>query len=174
MGTIASQQLSEDESELHCPQCKNIDLDIDSSFSMQLSIIKCLDCGFYFEGKCDEETLIKRFKKKFKTDDLAVTKSLTKPKKENVMNKSQLIARITEQAGINKTQATAALQAVETGVIDTLASGGKVELKGFGTFSIKERAERTGRNPQTGEAIQIPAKKAPIFKAGKALKDAVN
>ena len=66
MGTIASQQLSEDESELHCPQCKNIDLDIDSSFSMQLSIIKCLDCGFYFEGKCDEETLIKRFKKKFK------------------------------------------------------------------------------------------------------------
>nr|DAH54871.1 MAG TPA: DNA binding protein [Caudoviricetes sp.] len=174
MGTIASQQLSEDESELHCPQCKNIDLDIDSSFSMQLSIIKCLDCGFYFEGKCDEETLIKRFKKKFKTDDLAVSKSLTKPKKENVMNKSQLIARITEQAGINKTQATAALQAVETGVIDTLASGGKVELKGFGTFSIKERAERTGRNPQTGEAIQIPAKKAPIFKAGKALKDAVN
>ena len=90
------------------------------------------------------------------------------------MNKSELIARIAEQAGINKTQATAALQAVETGVVDTLANGGKVELKGFGTFSVKERAERTGRNPQTGEAIQIPAKKAPIFKAGKALKDAVN
>lgn len=89
------------------------------------------------------------------------------------MNKSELIARIAEQAGINKTQATAALQAVETGVVDTLANGGKVELKGFGTFSVKERAERTGRNPQTGEAIQIPAKKAPIFKAGKALKDAV-
>ena len=173
MGTIASQQLSEDESELHCPQCKNIDLDIDSSFSMQLSIIKCLDCGFYFEGKCDEETLIKRFKKKFKTDDLAVSKS-TKPKKENSMNKSELIARITEQAGINKTQATAALQAVETGVIDTLANGGKVELKGFGTFSVKERAERTGRNPQTGEPIQIAASKTPTFKAGKAFKDAVN
>ena len=173
MGTIASQQLSEDESELHCPQCKNIDLDIDSSFSMQLSIIKCLDCGFYFEGKCDEETLIKRFKKKFKTDDLAVTKS-TKPKKENSMNKSELIARIAEQAGINKTQATAALQAVETGVVDTLANGGKVELKGFGTFSVKERAERTGRNPQTGEAIQIAASKTPTFKAGKAFKDAVN
>ena len=90
------------------------------------------------------------------------------------MNKSELIARIAEQAGINKTQATAAMQAVETGVIDTLANGGKVELKGFGTFSVKERAERTGRNPATGEAIQIPAKKAPIFKAGKALKDAVN
>ena len=90
------------------------------------------------------------------------------------MNKSELIARIAEQAGINKTQATAAMQAVETGVIDTLANGGKVELKGFGTFSVKERAERTGRNPATGEAIQIHAKKAPIFKAGKALKDAVN
>lgn len=173
MGTIASQQLSEDESELHCPQCKNIDLDIDSSFSMQLSIIKCLDCGFYFEGKCDEETLIKRFKKKFKTDGLAASKS-TKPKKENSMNKSELIARIAEQAGINKTQATAAMQAVETGVVDTLANGGKVELKGFGTFSVKERAERTGRNPQTGEAIQIAASKTPTFKAGKAFKDAVN
>ena len=90
------------------------------------------------------------------------------------MNKSELIARIAEQAGINKTQATAAMQAVETGVIDTLANGGKVELKGFGTFSVKERAERTGRNPQTGEEITIKASKAPYFKAGKALKDAVN
>ena len=90
------------------------------------------------------------------------------------MNKSELIARIAEQAGINKTQATAALQAVETGVVDTLANGGKVELKGFGTFSIKERAERTGRNPQTGEPIQIAASKTPTFKAGKAFKDAVN
>lgn len=90
------------------------------------------------------------------------------------MNKSELIARIAEQAGINKTQATAALQAVETGVVDTLANGGKVELKGFGTFSVKERAERTGRNPQTGEAIQIAASKTPTFKAGKAFKDAVN
>lgn len=90
------------------------------------------------------------------------------------MNKSELIARIAEQADINKTQATAALQAVETGVVDTLANGGKVELKGFGTFSVKERAERTGRNPQTGEPIQIAASKTPTFKAGKAFKDAVN
>lgn len=90
------------------------------------------------------------------------------------MNKSELIARIAEQAGINKTQATAALQAVETGVVETLANGGKVELKGFGTFSVKERAERTGRNPQTGEPIQIAASKTPTFKAGKAFKDAVN
>ena len=89
------------------------------------------------------------------------------------MNKSQLIASIVAAAGINKVQATAALQAVETGVIDTLANGGKVELKGFGTFSVKERAERTGRNPQTGEPIQIAASKTPTFKAGKAFKDAV-
>ena len=90
------------------------------------------------------------------------------------MNKSQLIANVATAAGITKTQATAALQAVETGVIDTLANGGKVELKGFGTFSVKERAERTGRNPQTGEPIQIAASKTPTFKAGKAFKDAVN
>lgn len=90
------------------------------------------------------------------------------------MNKSQLIASIATAAGINKAQATAVLQAVETGVIDTLANGGKVELKGFGTFSVKERAERTGRNPQTGEPIQIAASKTPTFKAGKAFKDAVN
>lgn len=172
MGTIASQQLSEDESELHCPQCKNIDLDIDSSFSMQLSIIKCLDCGFYFEGKCDEETLIKRFKKKFKTDDLAVSKS-TKPKKENSMNKSELIAKIAEKSGLNQKDAGKALDGLTQAVSDALANGEDVTLVGFGTFSVKERAARTGRNPQTGEEIQIAASKVPSFKAGKALKDAV-
>ena len=173
MGTIASQQLSEDESELHCPQCKNIDLDIDSSFSMQLSIIKCLDCGFYFEGKCDEETLIKRFKKKFKTDDLAASKSLTKPKKENSMNKSELIAKIAEKSGLNQKDAGKALDGLTQAVSDALANGEDVTLVGFGTFSVKERAARTGRNPQTGEEIQIAASKVPSFKAGKALKDAV-
>ena len=174
MGTIASQQLSEDESELHCPQCKNIDLDIDSSFSMQLSIIKCLDCGFYFEGKCDEETLIKRFKKKFKTDDLAASKSLTKPKKENSMNKSELIAKIAEKSGLNQKDAGKALDGLTQAVSDALANGENVTLVGFGTFSVKERAARTGCNPQTGEEIQIAASKVPSFKAGKALKDAVN
>ncbi len=173
MGTIASQQLSEDESELHCPQCKNIDLDIDSSFSMQLSIIKCLDCGFYFEGKCDEETLIKRFKKKFKTDDLAASKS-TKPIKENVMNKSELIAKIAEKSGLNQKDAGKALDGLTQAVSDALANGEDVTLVGFGTFKVTERKAKKGRNPATGEAIQIPAKKAPIFKAGKALKDAVN
>lgn len=90
------------------------------------------------------------------------------------MNKSELIEHIAKSAGINKTQATAALQAVETGVIDTLVNGGQVTLTGFGTFSVKDRAARTGRNPKTGEEIQIAASKVPTFKAGKGLKDAVN
>ena len=172
MGTIASQQLSEDESELHCPQCKNIDLDIDSSFSMQLSIIKCLDCGFYFEGKCDEETLIKRFKKKFKTDDLAVSKS-TKPKKENSMNKSELIARIADDTGLAKAKVTEVVDLIGKVITEELKHGDGLSIVGFGTFKVTERKAKKGRNPATGEAIQIPAKKAPIFKAGKALKDAV-
>lgn len=174
MGTIASQQLSEDESELHCPQCKNIDLDIDSSFSMQLSIIKCLDCGFYFEGKCDEETLIKRFKKKFKTDGLAASKSLTKPKKENIMNKSELIARIADDTGLAKAKVTEVVDLIGKVITEELKHGDGLSIVGFGTFKVTERKAKKGRNPATGEAIQIPAKKAPIFKAGKALKDAVN
>ena len=111
---------------------------------------------------------------KSKTDDLAASKSLTKPKKENVMNKSQLIAKIATDAGLTKVQATAALQAVEVGIIEALVNGDEVTMVGFGTFKVTERKAKKGRNPATGEAIQIPAKKAPIFKAGKALKDAVN
>ncbi|WP_149931195.1 HU family DNA-binding protein [Acinetobacter soli] len=90
------------------------------------------------------------------------------------MNKSELINHIAKTAGLTKAQATAALQAVETGVIDTLANGGQVSLVGFGTFSIKDRAARTGRNPKTGEELLIAASKVPTFKAGKALKEAVN
>lgn len=90
------------------------------------------------------------------------------------MNKSELINHIAASAGISKTQATAALQAVETGVIDTLANGGEVTLVGFGTFKVTDRAARTGRNPKTGEEIQIAASKTPTFKAGKAFKEALN
>ena len=90
------------------------------------------------------------------------------------MNKSELIQHIATAAGINKTQATAALQAFETAVIDSLANGETLELKGFGTFKITDRAERQGRNPKTGETLTIPATKSPTFKAGKAFKDAVN
>ena len=89
------------------------------------------------------------------------------------MNKTDLVNHIATTAGLSKTQATAALQAFETAVVDTLANGGTVALTGFGNFAIKERAARVGRNPQTGETIQIAASKVPSFKAGKALKDAV-
>lgn len=89
------------------------------------------------------------------------------------MNKTDLVNHIATTAGLSKTQATAALQAFETAVVDTLANGGTVALTGFGTFAVKERAARAGRNPKTGETIQIAAAKVPGFKAGKALKDAV-
>lgn len=89
------------------------------------------------------------------------------------MNKSDLIAKIATDAGLTKTQATAAMQAVEVGITEALVNGEEVTLIGFGTFKVTERQAKTGRNPQTGEAIQIPAKKVPTFKAGKALKDAV-
>ena len=90
------------------------------------------------------------------------------------MNKTELTDVIAEHADISKTAAGAALEAVIDGVTNALKQGDQVTLVGFGTFSVRERAERTGRNPQTGESITIKAAKIPNFKAGKALKDAVN
>lgn len=90
------------------------------------------------------------------------------------MNKSELIAAIAEQAEISRKDAENALKAFTDVVTQELVKGNKVQLVGFGTFEISERAARTGRNPQTGEEMQIAASKAPKFKAGKALKDAVN
>lgn len=90
------------------------------------------------------------------------------------MNKSQLIAVIAEGAEISKASANRALDTFIDAVQAELAQGGKVELVGFGTFSITERAERQGRNPSTGETITIPASKVPKFKPGKNFKDAVN
>lgn len=90
------------------------------------------------------------------------------------MNKSELIKHIASTASLTQAQATAALNAFESGVTKALAAGDDVALIGFGTFSVKERAARTGRNPKTGEEIQIAAAKAPTFKAGKGLKEAVN
>ena len=89
------------------------------------------------------------------------------------MNKSQLIKNIAASANLTQAQATAALQALETSIIDELANGGEVALTGFGTFKVTERAARTGRNPKTGETLEIAASKVPSFKAGKALKEAV-
>ncbi len=90
------------------------------------------------------------------------------------MNKNDLIANVAEASGLSKADAGAAVDAVLQSVTDALAGGGEIRLVGFGTFSVANRAATTGRNPRTGEAIQIPASKQPKFKAGKALKEAVN
>lgn len=90
------------------------------------------------------------------------------------MNKSELIEAIAASADIPKAAAGRALDAMINSVTDSLKQGDSVALVGFGTFSIKERAARTGRNPQTGKTIEISAANVPSFKAGKALKDAVN
>ena len=90
------------------------------------------------------------------------------------MNKAELVAAMAEQAGLSKKVAEEALKAFTDVVSDELKNGGKVQLVGFGTFEVSERAAREGRNPQSGEVMKIAASKAPKFKAGKALKDLVN
>ena len=90
------------------------------------------------------------------------------------MNKTELIAAIAEQAEISKKDAEKAFKAFVDVVTEQLKEGEKVQLVGFGTFEVSERAAREGRNPQTGKTMKIAACKAPKFKAGKALKDAVN
>ena len=90
------------------------------------------------------------------------------------MNKAELIDKVAVAAELNKTSAARAVEAVLDGVAAALKNGEQVTLSGFGTFSVTARAARTGRNPRTGEAIDIPASKNPKFKAGKGLKDAVN
>ena len=90
------------------------------------------------------------------------------------MNKTELVASIAEKAAISKKDAEKALAAFVDTVSVELKAGGKIQLVGFGTFEVRERAARTGKNPRTGEKIQIAASKNPVFKAGKALKDAIN
>ena len=90
------------------------------------------------------------------------------------MNKSQLIDKIAAGADISKAAAGRAVDSMIDAVTEALKKDDQVALVGFGTFSVRERSARTGRNPQTGETIQIAAAKVPSFKAGKALKDAVN
>ncbi len=89
------------------------------------------------------------------------------------MTKNELVEKIAGGAGISKKEAEAALEAVTAGISGALASGDNVKVVGFGTFTVSQRQARTGRNPKTGEAINIPASKAVRFKAGKGLKDAV-
>ena len=90
------------------------------------------------------------------------------------MNKVELIAAVAEKAGLSKKDAEKAVAAVVSSIEGALANGDKVQLIGFGTFEVRERAARTGRNPQTKETIEIAASKQPVFKAGQALKNAIN
>ncbi|MDF9467339.1 HU family DNA-binding protein [Bacillus sp. FSL K6-0273] len=89
------------------------------------------------------------------------------------MNKTELIKNVAQNAEISQKEATVVVQTVLESITNTLAAGEKVQLIGFGTFEVRERAARTGRNPQTGEEMQIAASKVPAFKAGKELKEAV-
>ncbi len=89
------------------------------------------------------------------------------------MNKAELIAAVAEKAGLSKKDSEAAVTAALDVITAALQEGDKVQLVGFGSFEVKPRAARTGRNPKTKEAIEIPASKVPVFKAGKALKDIV-
>ncbi len=90
------------------------------------------------------------------------------------MNKSELIAEVAAKAEITKKDADAAVNAVVETITKTLKKGDKVQLVGFGTFEVRNRSARVGRDPRTNKEIKIPASKAPAFKAGKALKDTVN
>jgi len=90
------------------------------------------------------------------------------------VTKTELVNSMAEKAGLSKADTEKALKAFVDTVTDALQDSDKISLVGFGTFSVGERAARTGKNPQTGAALQIPAAKVPKFKAGKALKDAVN
>lgn len=89
------------------------------------------------------------------------------------MNKTELVAAVAAKAELSKKDAEAAVKAVVDSISEALADGDKVALVGFGTFDVKTRAARTGKNPRTGEVIEIPAAKVPSFKAGSVLKDAV-
>jgi len=91
-----------------------------------------------------------------------------------LMNKSELIAEVAAKADITKKDAEAAVNAVVASITEELKKGEKVQLVGFGTFEVRQRGARIGRDPRTNKEIKIPASKAPAFKAGKALKDTVN
>lgn len=90
------------------------------------------------------------------------------------MNKAELVTAVSDKAGISKKDAEAAVKAFTDVVTEELKKGEKIQMVGFGTFEVSERAERVGRTPRTKKEIKIPASRAPKFKAGKALKDAIN
>lgn len=89
------------------------------------------------------------------------------------MNKVELVSSVAEKSGLSKKDSEKAVSAVLDSIVETVATGEKVQLVGFGTFEVRERQQRTGRNPRTKEEIIIPASKQPVFKAGKSFKDSV-
>lgn len=89
------------------------------------------------------------------------------------MTKKELINYVAEKSNLSKKDAETAVNAVFDGIVEALKTDGKIQLVGFGSFEVKERAARTGFNPATGAAIEIPASKVPVFKAGKALKESI-
>lgn len=95
-------------------------------------------------------------------------------KEVNLVNKSQLVKSVADKSGLTQKDVDKALNSLIETITEALSSGEKVQLVGFGTFETRERGARTGRNPRTGEEIDIPARVVPAFKPGKALKDAVN
>ncbi|MEN8236215.1 MAG: HU family DNA-binding protein [Pseudomonadota bacterium] len=90
------------------------------------------------------------------------------------MNKAELITHVADETGLSKANSERAVNSVFQGIAKALGTGGKASFVGFGTFSVIDRASRSGRNPRTGETIQIPASRQPKFKAGKELREAVN
>ncbi|MFA7468935.1 MAG: HU family DNA-binding protein [Desulfotomaculaceae bacterium] len=90
------------------------------------------------------------------------------------MNKTELVSAVAEKANLTKKESERVINALFASIEEALSQGDKVQLVGFGTFEVRDREARKGRNPQTGEEIEIPATKVPAFKAGKALKDAVS
>jgi DNA-binding protein HU-beta len=103
----------------------------------------------------------------------AVKAAREKQPRRVIMNKTELINAVAETSGLTKKDSEVALNAILDTIQNAMKSGDKVQLVGFGSFEVKERAARTGKNPATGATIEIPASKAPAFKAGKALKDAI-
>lgn len=102
-----------------------------------------------------------------------MNKNIKKERGFFIMKKTELIAAVAEKAGLSKKDADAAVAAFLETVVDALKADDKIQLVGFGTFEVRNRPARTGRNPQTKETITIPASKVPAFKAGKALKEAI-
>ena len=112
--------------------------------------------------------------KEFINDLLGQSNRIYLLRREIYMNKTELVAAMAEKAELSKKDSEKALKAFIDVVSEELQKGEKIQLVGFGTFEVSERAARTGKNPQTGAEIKIPASKAPKFKAGKALKDMLN